>query len=404
MTVVPADATGVYPALAGYVPVERGRRVLIVLVDAALSVSTTLLLPAVLIGPALAATGSSRRVSSGALLDSLGLGSTVALVIGVGFGALTLWALLGRGARVAGLFMGAQAVDVQTGRVAGGRVLGKYLLQGLVSLVTLGIGPLIVSYVSMAEPLGRTWFDRVVGIMVVDTRRGRRPGTPAPAAARPVPRVPVESVRPIALPAATPWVPESVPAEELLRPPLVAPAAVEQVAFDPGPIESTPWSVATPGVPAADSISGPMPAFAATEIPVVVERRADSGRTEEHTVLAADPALSVGPDAPRVTLTGVGDLALAPPAVLGRNPVAPAGYPHARVIAVSDPAMTLSKTHLMVGADDGQAWVIDLHSTNGVAVTGPDGVRRRIEAGVRTPVPAPARIDFGQHHLDVVRG
>ncbi|MGN6327256.1 FHA domain-containing protein [Pseudolysinimonas sp.] len=59
--------------------------------------------------------------------------------------------------------------------------------------------------------------------------------------------------------------------------------------------------------------------------------------------------------------------------VLGRNPTAPATHPDARPVRVDDPAKSVSKTHALLLPEEGRLRVLDLRSTNGVAVTPPTG-------------------------------
>jgi len=168
---VPADTTGVYPALAGYTPMDTGRRVAVALADVGillLGYALAFVLVAV-IGPRnVAATWATGLVY-------------VALLIG------QLWAMFAKSSRLSGVFMGAQYVDVVTGLPSGGKAFGKWLVTGLISAISLGIAPLIMYFVTIQEPLKRNWFDRTMGLMLVDTRTGRRPGDPLPVAPAPTP-------------------------------------------------------------------------------------------------------------------------------------------------------------------------------------------------------------------------
>ncbi|MCG7288291.1 FHA domain-containing protein [Cellulomonas sp. ACRRI] len=60
------------------------------------------------------------------------------------------------------------------------------------------------------------------------------------------------------------------------------------------------------------------------------------------------------------------------PLLIGRNPDPQEGV---RVVAVADPGRSVSKTHLMLGADEHGPWVVDRGSTNGTLVTLADGQR-----------------------------
>jgi hypothetical protein len=59
--------------------------------------------------------------------------------------------------------------------------------------------------------------------------------------------------------------------------------------------------------------------------------------------------------------------------VLGRNPVAPAAAAGAAPVRIDDPAKSVSKTHALLVPEGSALRVLDLRSTNGVAVTPPTG-------------------------------
>lgn len=89
-----------------------------------------------------------------------------------------------------------------------------------------------------------------------------------------------------------------------------------------------------------------------------------AGLVEEHTVL--------GPGSLRnrisITLDDGRRIRLSGPVVLGRDPVRPSTHTNATPVAVADPDRSVSKTHLLIGPASAGAWLIDLHSTNGVTV------------------------------------
>jgi hypothetical protein len=66
------------------------------------------------------------------------------------------------------------------------------------------------------------------------------------------------------------------------------------------------------------------------------------------------------PDGTRLALTG--------PLLLGRNPAPIADRPEAELLALTDPAKTVSKTHALLESASNGVRVRDLHSTNGVAI------------------------------------
>jgi len=161
-----------------------------------------------------------------------------------------------------------------------------------------------------------------------------------------------------------------------------------------GVITSTPFASWAP--PVAGYASPP-----ASQPPVVREMRsvpavaaeAETDSTEgpgETPVASALQRL----EAPSLGLSDGRRIELAAPAVLGRNPTAPGSHPDAVPYLVND--QLTSKTHLLFGADQDGAWVIDLHSTNGVWVSprlgeGP----AKLAPGKKTYLAPGARVRFG---------
>ncbi|MDR1712471.1 MAG: FHA domain-containing protein [Propionibacteriaceae bacterium] len=85
--------------------------------------------------------------------------------------------------------------------------------------------------------------------------------------------------------------------------------------------------------------------------------------------------------------------------LIGRKPVADQRYPGAELLAVKDPANSISATHLAFEADGDQLWVTDLGSTNGTQIIEKSGRARALTARVRTAVPAEARIVLGKRTM-----
>jgi len=89
--------------------------------------------------------------------------------------------------------------------------------------------------------------------------------------------------------------------------------------------------------------------------------------------------------------------------VLGRDP-APVTRRASTMVSVSDPALSVSKSHALVElSGDGELFVTDLHSTNGVAVIGASGTRQDLAPGIRTMLPAGSRLMLGEFAVDVAR-
>ena len=87
--------------------------------------------------------------------------------------------------------------------------------------------------------------------------------------------------------------------------------------------------------------------------------------------------------------------------LIGRNPVAQPGEFVDQLIVVSDPAKTVSKTHLEFGQEEGVFWVSDRYATNGSVVRPPDRDPWRCEAGRRYRIERGSRVDIGDQFFVV---
>ncbi len=94
-------------------------------------------------------------------------------------------------------------------------------------------------------------------------------------------------------------------------------------------------------------------------------------------------------------------VALDGPCILGRSPSMRPGLEGARLVAIPDEEMSLSKTHLAIGPAPGGAWVMDLHSTNGVRLVLPNGEKTTLNGGQRYEVPLGSTIEYGLRTLSV---
>jgi len=81
--------------------------------------------------------------------------------------------------------------------------------------------------------------------------------------------------------------------------------------------------------------------------------------------------------------------------LIGRNPAGQPGEDSAQLLPVADPGRSISKTHLHVQAGNGGIWVTDRNSTNGSAVTTPDGIRTALAPGEPTHVRPGSTVHFG---------
>lgn len=88
------------------------------------------------------------------------------------------------------------------------------------------------------------------------------------------------------------------------------------------------------------------------------------------------------------------------PVVVGRKPFEVDGFPGARLVVVVDRDKTVSKNHAIVLPYEGGLFVLDLSSTNGVAVVA-DRRRVTVSSTEFTPVPDGAVIELGSYLLGV---
>ena len=340
---------------------------------------------------------------------------------------------------------GVRWVRVDTGAPAGWAGPGKLLLQAFIGTLTFGVGSIIICFASM-DHMNRTWFDRALGIVPINTNAGRdtyktpvipqslAPAQPvvypwnatASAAAflPPVPSVPSVPFAPSAppsVPSAPPFVPLSAPP----MPPAPEPEATHvpwaSAASDPVPtpptqvsaqasapaatapssdyIGSTPWSNsdsdAGEGEPATTaqplSFSPPSSSYASNV------RASDSSLSQDD----ADDRTQLGVryDTARVTFdTGV-TYPFGGTIVLGRNPLAPASHPTASPVPVDDPQRTVSKTHVALTATREGVLVEDLHSTGGTVVVRADGEETPVLPGAPVQARAGDTVRYGQRSV-----
>ena len=97
----------------------------------------------------------------------------------------------------------------------------------------------------------------------------------------------------------------------------------------------------------------------------------------------------------RIRLDDGRDFQLDRSVLVGRNPVGQPGEQHAQLLAVDDPGRSISKTHLHLLTDGPGIWVTDRNSTNGSAVTTPNGARTPLAPGVPTFVTPGSSVHFG---------
>lgn len=311
--------------------------------------------------------------------------------------------------------VGVRWVRYDTGAAAGWASLWKLVLQGLIASFTFGLGPMIICFASMDE-MNRTWFDRTLGIVPINTKAGRDTyKTPAPepeeepepvvhpwnatssaaASLPPVPTVPEKETETVHVP----WgsaIPDPSPA---------APSVSSPAASAPTPssdyIGATPWSTSGTGV------STPAPAVSEPPLSFTPPSSSYSGSasTSSHHEDDDDDRTQLGVryDTARVTFdTGV-DYPFGGSIVLGRNPVAPASRPTASLVPVDDPDRTVSKTHVVLTATREGVLVEDLHSTGGTVVVRADGQETPVVPGSPIVAAPGDTVRYGQRSV-VVNG
>lgn len=291
--------------------------------------------------------------------------------------SLLLQALLGFSPGKA--LMGLRIVRLETlGKPGILAMLLRWLVVAAASLIFL-IGQYVVwlSPLWDASKMSRGWHDKLAGTWVIDVKAGpnplkARPGqlvlddsepAPVPDARASAPR----NAAPVAPAAAPPAPPVAPPATESFAP----------IAHVPGfaPHGGSATAAAPASAPVADDFestrlsgSGPVSVPAG-----VIVFRLDTGEV--------------------VPITRHG--------ALGRDPVAPGGDPSDLLIALQGDTLSVSKTHLEFGLEDGRVWVSDRGSTNGTALVRGDGVELELDAGERVRVEAGDRIRVGTRVLQV---
>ena len=284
----------------------------------------------------------------------------------------------------------------------------------------------------------RGWNDAAARTLVFDVKAGRDPittgGIQGPYSFAPLDLPPVQQVlSPVAgakqaqAPAPAPQhqvqFTQNQPQGPLMQGPVTqapaAPAAFAPVPATPAPQVpaplapmpsqtmpyTSPASFAPPAsdapVPAAPAARGTDPGFApagATGTDPSQGHRVAAQHVDDD-VERTQVRPGAGGPAPvavlRIRLDDGRDFQLDHSVLVGRNPVGQAGEQHAQLLAVDDPGRSISKTHLHLLTDGAGIWVTDRQSTNGSAVTTPDGLRTPLVPGVPTFVTPGSSVHFG---------
>jgi hypothetical protein len=94
-----------------------------------------------------------------------------------------------------------------------------------------------------------------------------------------------------------------------------------------------------------------------------------------------------------VTVSGSG--------LVGRRPITQPGEEVDQLVVVSDPARSVSKTHLEFGLEGDDLWICDRYSGNGTIARPLGATARQCEAGRRYRVTRGSRVEIGDQWFDV---
>lgn len=88
--------------------------------------------------------------------------------------------------------------------------------------------------------------------------------------------------------------------------------------------------------------------------------------------------------------------------LVGRNPVRFDRWSDAELLAVADPARSVSKTHAVFEAQGDVVRVTDLHSTNGVTLLDASGAESALPAGAAITLGAGSVVKLGEFRLQIL--
>lgn len=421
MTVPGKPSVEVPPHLAGTVAVSLGQRFLWRFYLVSFYTLFVVVVYALLVGAVISPSSSDVLVIS---TDAIVAAFLIFYVISTAM-------LVKTGASPFMRLAGVRWVRIDTGAPAGWKCVGKLILENIVRCLLFGVGQIIVGFASMDE-MNRTWFDRTLGIVPINTRAGRdtykTPVTPqsqAPAqpvvqpwnatasAAASLPPAPSVPSAPLSAPPAPPAPPTPEPeathvpwasaasAPVPTPPTQVSAQASASAATAPSSdyIGSTPWSKSDSDAAASEP--------AATEQPLSFSPPSSTYSTSSQAPDSSMPQddaddrtqLGVRYDTARVTFdTGV-TYPFGGTIVLGRNPLAPASHPTASPVPVDDPQRSVSKTHVALTATREGVLVEDLHSTGGTVVVRADGEETPVLPGAPVHARAGDTVRYGQRSV-----
>ncbi|POH61989.1 hypothetical protein C3B59_15610 [Cryobacterium zongtaii] len=179
--------------------------------------------------------------------------------------------------------------------------------------------------------------------------------------------------------------------------------AVPMVADEAAPPTGPPMPTVGAAPPAGAPAITPPVVAPVLSIPAFVPTFPGSPpRTPLPTVAPQRAAASQAASVWQLTLADGQTIPVTGSLVLGRDP-APVTRRAATMVSVIDPARSVSKSHALVELVDGELWVTDLHSTNGVTVSDVHGARTPVTPGVRTAMGAGVSLSLGEFAVQVSR-
>ncbi|NHW49335.1 FHA domain-containing protein [Paenarthrobacter sp. MSM-2-10-13] len=261
----------------------------------------------------------------------------------------------------------------------------------------------------------RGWQDKAAKSLVFDVNAGRNPVTtggiqgpysfapmdlpPVQPVASPVPSGPAPAASAHTAPATpaqaspmhtTPVAPAVQPSHDpnQWRPPSMPfpPAPQTATAAPQAPAPQTPAPQASaPQVPAPQAVTiTPQDTLAVTAHP-----------DDDVELTQMRPGAARAQAVLRIRVDDGQDIQLGGSVLLGRNPAPQAGESVEQLLPVTDPGRSISKTHLHLRVDGDGVWVTDRNSTNGSAVTTPDGLQTRLNPGEASFVRPGSTVHFG---------
>lgn len=317
------------------------------------------------------ATGPATGTGTGSMLAelmSLVLFNSIASLLCVAYW-IWLWGWEAtRGNSIGNALLGIRTTNLEGFRPGWGSIFIRGLIIWLGSLVLL-VGAVIVLISNIWDRNGRKqgWHDMAARTYVFDIRAGRNPlatgGVSGPESFAPVP-LPSQLQQAVSPRAA------KDPHEQTTGPGPDAPRMTKPM--DAGLISSVPG--ATP--------EKQRPGYAAAAHPD------DDVEATRITRRAAKPQV-------RLVFDDGRELELRSAALIGRNPASRAAEAVDQLIDVPDQGRSVSKTHLHLRVEDSGVWVTDRNSTNGSAISTPDGTRTQLRPGEAVRADAGSTIHFG---------